>query len=94
MTDKEKNDYTWQYIQENRNELVMKIMGGAAETIGEEKLTSEVCRVSDALVAFIENMAADNGGSAIVALALDLTFLRVMMGLAEVLPVPMAGAAN
>jgi hypothetical protein len=40
----------------SRNELVTRIMAGAAEKIGDEKLMGEVYRVSDALIAFIEGM--------------------------------------
>jgi hypothetical protein len=87
------NDFAFKsnYIQEHRNELVKRIGAGIAEKLGDEKLQSEIYRVSDALLAFIESM--DTGGNAIVPLALDLTFLRVMMELTDVVQPPV-GEAN
>jgi hypothetical protein len=82
--------YKTAYIQEHRNELLKRIGAGIAERLGDEKLDSEIYRISDALMAYAKTL---DGGTAVVPLAFDLSVLRVLIEMTDVVP-KQTGASN
>ena len=78
MSDKEVN------ILEHRNQILTAIGNALVEKVGYEKLDAEIYRISDAVLEFLKTL--DTGGNAFVPLALDLTVLRYLKDMTEVVP--------